>query len=69
MTSPRSLSAPRVSYRNSQRRKNCSLPNKDVPLEERKRSEPKVDRSGEKKKDKHREALGRVELSSRKAKA
>ena len=53
VTSPRSLSGPRVSHGNTQRRRNCSLPRKDAPLEERKKANSgakKVGKSGEKKK-------------------
>lgn len=76
VTFPRSLGSPRISLRNAQRRKNCSLSWKDAPLEERKKanSGTKIGKTGgagrgaeRKKKDKRRETLGRAELSSAKA--
>lgn len=73
VTSPRSLSGPRVSHGNTQKRKNCSLPRKDALLEERKKKRTvgqrrlgRVER--EKKKGKRREILGPAGLSSRKTK-
>ena len=38
VTFPRSLGSPRISLRNAQQRKNCSLSWKDAPLEERKKA-------------------------------
>lgn len=37
MTSPRPLSSLSVTYGNTQRRKNCSLPKKEVPLKGKKK--------------------------------
>lgn len=46
VTFPRSLGSPRISLRNAQRRKNCSLSWKDAALEERKKANSGTKKTG-----------------------